>query len=433
MNYQEAISYLDSFVNYEKNTNYSYNRDLSIKRVEKLYKYLGIDYSTLKVIHIAGTKGKGSTATFVAASLASLGYKVGLYTSPHILDLKERISLLNPNKQDIPSQAMTNIINKLKPKLKNYSDTPTFFEVLTAIALIYFIQARVDYLVLETGLGGRLDATNVVNPLVSIITHIGYDHTDKLGKTLKAIAYEKAGIIKPNSWVISASQNKTVERLLRQQAKEKNVAIFFYNQDFKTKNVRFNPITNFDFIFAKYKLAKISLKLKGSYQLENAALALAAVRLLQQEKIKKASFALKQAIAKVYLPARLEVISLEPLVVLDCAHNPSSFYALGQNLKLYFPKKDIILIFAAAKDKDVKSMLKFIDYTDLIFTQFSHPRSFSLKELIKTSKEEEVILAKNVVEAYNKALKLYGKNKLIVISGSFFLVSEAKKIWINLN
>ena len=216
--YIQAKHYLDSFINYEKKSFFPYKKSLKLKRVEVLLKGLGTPYQKLRCLHIAGTKGKGSTAHFCATLLAYCGFKVGLYTSPHFFDFRERISVLNVKggnlrNKIIPKKEVARILGKFTPYLKRVkpdkkSDALSFFEVYTAVAFEYFWEKRLDFVVLETGLGGRLDATNVVTPLVSIITHIGYDHMDKLGNTLQKIAYEKAGIIKPGIPVISCAQDR---------------------------------------------------------------------------------------------------------------------------------------------------------------------------------------------------------------------------------
>lgn len=468
-----AEEYLNSFINYEKKTRFSYKRSLKLERVKILFHALQIPYKKLKVIHIAGTKGKGSTAVFCANLLASAGYKVGLYTSPHFFSFRERIKIVclknKKNKgiefknQAITEAELDRILEKIRPFLEGWRVTPlektadfnpvrkylfngvreqsslsgsveklgklTFFEVYTAIAFKYFVEKNVDFVVLETGLGGRLDATNIVNPLVCIITHIGYDHTDKLGNKLKDIAYEKAGIIKSRIPVILPFQRKSALRVIKKKCMEKKAPGFFLGRHFKAENIRIRKnCTFFDFKFRNFKLRNLKIRLRGKCQIENACCGLTAVFLLKETGAIEDKIGFKKSVYDCFLAGRFETIKKDPLTILDIAHNVSSVSVLRDNLELYYPSKKIILIFACSKDKDAKKILKKINYSYLILTRFHNLRSYDPWEIKKICNLKQVFIAKDIKEAIEAAKKVYKRNSIIVVSGSMFLVSEAKKL-----
>lgn len=451
-NFNDAKNYLDSFINYEKKDKFPYQKSFRLSRVEALLAKLNIDCHKLKTIHIAGTKGKGSTATFCAYVLAASGYKVGLYTSPHFFDFRERIQILISCK---PQAKFATANFGYKPKIKNYLISKkdiaritkefqpcleklrfdkklgdlSFFEVYTAIAFKYFLEKKLDFVVLETGLGGRLDATNVARPLVSIITHIGYDHTDKLGRTLAKIAAEKAGIIKKEIPVVSSLQRQAVYKVIAKRSKKMNSRTFILGRDFKAEEIilRDNH-TIFDFKSKKLGLSNLKIYLKGKCQVENASLALAAVSTLKERGFIDREIKFKPGLASAFITGRFETALADPLVVLDVAHNPSAFYALKENLELYFPSKKIILIFAAANDKDIKTMLKILPFSKIIITTFNSSRAFMPQEIKALCRIKNALIAKDIKEAFAAAKTLYKKDSLILISGSLFLVSEAKKL-----
>lgn len=437
-NLEDAKNYLDTFINYEKKTDYPYVKTLKLKRVERLLKGLNIDYTKLKSIHIAGTKGKGSTATFCANLLASAGCKTGLYTSPHFFDFRERIQILDKRpgikSNLISKEDVVRLIKEMQPQLEKLRFSRelgalSFFEVYTALAFKYFLERNVDFVVLETGLGGRLDATNVTSPLVSIITHIGYDHMDKLGTTLAEIAQEKAGIIKKNVDVISAHQTPAAYQIISAKAQRMKSRLFVFGKAFKSSQAYLNSRhTGFDFTFGKKTIKDLKIFLKGRYQIENASLGLASVFLLKQKGQISGNLNFKDAMRASFLEGRFEVLKKKPLVVSDVAHNELSFSVLFDNLKLYYPSKKVILIFAASNDKDVKKMLKKIKYKHLILTHFNNPRSFNPQEIKKICDIKGAFMAENINKALEIGKQLYNRNSLILISGSLFLVSEAKKL-----
>ena len=437
--YKQAKDYLGSFLNYEKISYFPYRRSFKLERMRLLLKDLKIPYQDLKVIHIAGTKGKGSTAHFLAYLLAASGFKTGLFTSPHLFNFRERIQIVKRSKFKVKNSLISrkdlfNIVKEFLPALKNLKSPQklgqvTFFEVLTAVAVKYFLQKCADFVILETGLGGRLDSTNVVNPLVSIITHIGYDHTDKLGTRLAEIANEKGGIIKRNTPLVCSSQRPSSLKVIKDKCKSRSAPLFLLQRDFKAQNIRFKQEhTLFNFRFNNFILKDLKIHLRGEHQVENASLALAALSLLERRGVIGKRIDYKGGLKASFLPGRFEVVNKSPLTIVDIAHNASSFSALGNSLKRYFYGKKIILIFACSQDKDAKKMLKEIDYSYLIFTGFDNPRSQDPRELKRIVKGESVCLTKDIGEALKEARDKYKDKWVIVISGSLFLVSEAKKL-----
>ncbi len=428
-NYKQAKAYLDSFINYERAVKFSYKKSFKLRRVKLLFKQFKIPYQKLKVIHIAGTKGKGSTARFTAQLLAAQGLRTGLYTSPHLFDFRERIRIV-PSKM-ISKKDVVRITEDFRKKLKNFKlpeelGKISFFEIYTALAFKYFLEQKVDCAVLETGLGGRLDATNIARAKVSVITHIGYDHTHLLGKKLREIAGEKAGIIKNKIPVVSAKNLKPVARVMEKTSRNTQSRLFIFGRDFKAAHIRFKAkYTLFDYSFAGKNLKDIKIPLLGRHQVENCALSLTAVFLFTKKFLPDK---LKSGLADLPLEGRFELVSSKPLIIVDVAHNVSSFTALYNNLKLYYPSKKIILIFGASRDKDVWGMLRKIPYAKLILTGVNNPRCFSPEELEKYVPGPSIITP-NIKEALALAKKLYRPGSIIVISGSLFLAAEAKNLW----
>ena len=455
--YKQVKDYLDSFLDYEKISYFPYQHSFKLERMPVLLKHLRIPYQDLRAIHIAGTKGKGSTAHFLTFLLAGSGFKVGLFTSPHLFDFRERIQIVKKVKSKaqgslISKKDLFKIVEEFRIGLKNLKlpkklGQVTFFELITAVAFKYFLQKDVDFVILESGLGGRLDSTNVIKPLVSIITHIGYDHIDKLGKKLTEIANEKAGIIKRNTPVISSPQRPSSLKVIKDKCKSRSARLFILGRDFKAQNIRFSKkhtLFNFRFngftplevsgskdkrtkLLTGLTLKDLKIHLLGEHQVENASLALAALSLLEREGVVKRRIDYKGGLEAAYLPGRFEVVNKSPLTIVDVAHNASSFSVLGRSLRRYFPGKKIILIFACSQDKDPKKMLKEIDYSYLILTGFNNPRSQDPLELKRIVGPGRVCLAKDIGEAWEKAGRKYKDKWVIVISGSLFLVSEAKK------
>src|SRR3989339_964970 len=323
MNYKQTLDYIYNL----KGSEYKGNFNLSLGNVKVLLRKLGNPEKSLKVIHVAGTNGKGSVCAMIASILREAGYKVGMYTSPHLKDFRERF-LINGVK--ISEKELVRYFAKVKPFVTNQ----TFFEVITAMAFLYFNDKNVDFLVLEVGMGGRLDATNVVNPLVSVITNIGLEHQDYLGNTVEKIAYEKAGIVKEGKPVVTGASGAALN-VIKKVAKERNAPLSL------VKPIR-----------------KIPLRLKGDFQRINASIVWETIKVLNKEyNLKVNNSKIKKGLLKTKWPGRLEFISSNVLV--DCAHNPEAVKALKKELiKIKKNYKKIYLIIAMLKDKDYKTMLK---------------------------------------------------------------------------
>jgi dihydrofolate synthase/folylpolyglutamate synthase len=455
MAYQETIQYLESFINYEKIPTYHYKESLKLERIKEFLDSIDNPQNRLKCLHIAGTKGKGSTCAFLTYILREAGFRVGLYTSPHLSDFRERIRILTPISDKrrptgdfegmIPENQLSILVGKLKPAIEEYNRISkygklSFFEVYTALAFVYFKEQKVDFAVLETGLGGRLDATNVVNPLVCAITPISYEHTQKLGNTLREIAAEKAGIIKiqnskfkiQNLTVISAPQEKEAESVIRNKCKETGAKIYEVAKDIiyrKTKSA-----FNVKGVLREYKDLKI--RLLGEHQLINAAVAIGVIDLLRNYEANIGIDAIKNGLYNTLWPGRCEVISEEPVIVLDGAQNIASARALKEAIKDNFSAaggsakggkyKNLILVLGISKDKDIKGICdELYDLTDtVILTKADNPRAAEPKILAEYFKDKRFHITKNVREARNLAGQIAGKRDLILVCGSLFVVGE---------
>ncbi len=423
MAYPEVIRYLESFINYEEIPAYPYKESLKLERIKGFLNLIGNPQHSLKSIHVAGTKGKGSTCAFITYILREAGFKVGLYTSPHLSDFRERIRILNTqysrrNTQCdfegmIAKKDLVRLVEELKPAIEKYNRTLkygplSFFEVYTAIAFIYFKERKTDFVVLETGLGGRLDATNTAKPLVCAITPISLEHTQKLGNTLEEIAREKAGIIKSSqAIVVSASQEKEARSVIRKRCKGYGAELFEI-----TKN--------------KYQRFKI--KLLGEHQQINANVAVEVIKALRNYNIHVSSDAIRKGLLSTVWPGRCEVVSKSPLVILDGAQNVASAQALKETIKDSFRYKKLILILGISNDKDIKGVCNELsDLADvIILTKANNSRATETKILAEYFKGKGIEETNNVKEALKLAKRIAHKEDLILVTGSLFVVGEAR-------
>ena len=343
--YLRAVKYLESFVNYEKLGRYSYKKSLGLKRINNFLQLIGNPQDELKIIHIAGSKGKGSTCAFVAYILRQAGFSVGLYTSPHLSDFRERIRILKPCKTNsqlpfegaISKKYLIDLVEFLKPVIKGFGEL-SFFEVYTALAFLYFKKKKVDFVVLETGMGGRLDATNVVKSLVCAITPISYEHTRYLGRALTQIAGEKAGIIKQRSLVISSIQEKEARQVIQNKAASLQAKLFTVGKDIKyfTKGRYFSiKGINRDYVHLR-------INLLGRHQLTNAALAVGIVEALGLYGFKVSVDCIKEGLYNTIWPGRLEMLCRKPYIVLDGAQNAASAVVLKSAVKSIFKYRKLI-------------------------------------------------------------------------------------------
>ncbi len=377
-----------------------------LRNIRSLLHSVGDPYKKIKTIHIAGTNGKGSTSSMIAAVLTAAGYNVGLYTSPHLVKFNERIRI---NGRMISDSDIVRYTKKLKPQIQKLK--ATFFEATTAMAFNYFADEKVDIAVIETGLGGRLDSTNVILPLVSVITSIGKDHTEQLGNTLGSIAREKAGIIKSNIPVVIGAINGSAKKVIAQTAKEKKSLLI------ESKKLKLP--------------SDIHIQLKGEHQITNAKAAIAAINVVSKYFLidKKAiREGLENTSQLTGLRARFEFIQRTPNILLDVAHNPGAIQTLVSELKKLTYKK-FVIVFAVMKDKDFRSILKQFKRfkCTIITTQPKVERALPSEQLYAICKEMKLnsLHAPTVRDALNIGKKITGKNDLLVVTGSHFLVGEA--------
>jgi len=434
MSYPEAVQYLESLINYEKIPAYPYKESLKLERIKDFLNIIGNPQEFLRCIHIAGTKGKGSTCVFISYILKQAGYKVGLYTSPHLSDFRERIRILSyrSNKDFegmISKDELMDLIRRLRPFIDKYNTESkygplSFFEVYTSLAFVYFREKKVDFAVLETGLGGRLDATNVVNPCVCAITPLSYEHTQKLGNSLKEIATEKAGIIKSShqSIVITAPQGKEALEVIREKCKEIKVKLCEVNKDIFYEKTRkgFNVVG----IFGEYP--NLEIRLIGKHQIVNATVAIGVIEALRLHNINIGIDSIRGGLYNTIWPGRCEVVSQEPLVVLDGAQNVASATALKEAIKENFKYKKLILVLGISCDKDIKGICKELyDLADtVILTKANNLRATEPEVLAEYFNGKDTHITSNVKEAKAKALCIAEKENLVLVCGSLFVVGE---------
>ncbi|MFH1782195.1 MAG: folylpolyglutamate synthase/dihydrofolate synthase family protein [Candidatus Omnitrophota bacterium] len=445
MNYQETIDYINSFINFEKIPEYAYESSFILDRMYSFLEELGNPHKDLKTIHVAGSKGKGSTCMMIASILKEAGFRVGLYTSPHLIDTRERIRVLIPGHRtqdtghrfrgfvgNIGEKEFIKIVEKIKPACERFRDHVklgklSFFEALTGIAFLYFKEREVDYAVLETGLGGRLDATNVTDPLVSSITPISTEHTDKLGNSLCEIAKEKAGIIKNKRIVVSAAQKKDAMDVIRRVCRDRSSKLFEIGKDIKYFISRSGENGQiFSIKGPGYSYNDLKLSLLGKYQIENASLAIGTVKSIDKDdRIKEA--AIKKALKNISWPGRMEIVRRDPLVILDGAQDVLSIGSTLSSIKDIFSYKKLFCVFGVSSDKDIAGISKLLDKEsdNIILTRSMSERAkdpFSLKENFKAI---EPVVTSNVKEALDLALKISDKPDLILVTGSLYVVGEA--------
>jgi dihydrofolate synthase/folylpolyglutamate synthase len=395
-----------------------------LEAITELLVRLGNPQNSYKAILIAGTNGKGSTAAMAASILHSAGYKVGLYTSPHLIDVRERIVVSGRKitKKEL-SKAVEDVRNKLKQPV-------TYFEFLTAAAFLYFQQQQVDIAVLEVGLGGRLDATNVCKPIVSVITNIGLDHTAYLGSSLTAITGEKAGIIKRDGICVTAAKQKQVLEVLSSVCLERRAKLYCLGSDIKIKNQKDGFLT---YQGLNRNLKNLPLPLRGRHQYSNAALALAAVELCCKNAFQIDDEAISRGLANTKWEARLEILQNNPLFLLDGAHNPAGIRVLCQALKKDYSYRRLIFIFGALADKDYREMLRIIVSLSpkIIITQLKAPRAVTVEDLERVLNKSgyPVIVTENVAQAIAQALAIAGRQDVICAAGSLYLAGEVKQIF----
>lgn len=416
-----SLDFLYSLVDYEKVIGYDYDLD-AYRRFLAIFG--SPQYDLNNTILIGGTKGKGSTAAILSAALQENGYRVGLYTSPHLKDINERIKI---NGKSISDADFERQLRRIIPAVKKNKGARSFFETLTTVAFFHFLEKRVDVTVLEVGLGGRLDATNATNPLLSIITKIGYDHTNLLGTKLGQIAAEKAGIIKEKSILITTRQRPAAARVLTKvaRARKSRIVLAHKQHDIETlarsiggSKIRVNgKLGGFDTF----------LPLAGAHQIENSALALASLYELQALGLHVDTNAIRRGIGKTSLRGRFDVISKDPLTIFDCAHNEDSFRALEQNLA-DFKMTDFYLIFGSNREKEIDYCLKNIlpKAKGVFLVKADNPRALDPEDILRRAgnRQKDITIGGSVKEVLDILSKRREKSVPIIITGSFYLWQE---------
>jgi dihydrofolate synthase/folylpolyglutamate synthase len=435
--YRAALEFINSATDYEKQSRVGYNHTtFSLARMSRLLKALGDPHKKLRSVHIAGTKGKGSTATMLANMLQGSGYTVGLYTSPHLIDLRERITI---NGQMIHEADLTRAVIRIAPVVKRLEkDRPTFFEIMTAVAFLHFVNKKVDIAVIETGLGGRLDSTNVIKPAACGITSISYDHMAQLGPTLDKIAEEKAGIFKSGVTVVSAPQPSEVKRVLRKMASQTGAELRFAGEDIEF-SYRFEssratgPHTRVCLTTPSSRFEHLHVPLLGEHQAINCGVALGLVDALKEKGFRIDDQKAIEGLSRVQLPGRMELISEEPRILVDGAHNAASIEALMRAIGQNIPYDSMVMIFGCQVDKDVTGMLRQIQYgaDKVIFVPTSSPRSADPDDLAALFVEisgKMAQVAKNAADALAIANHAVDRDDLVCVTGSFYLVGQIKKV-----
>jgi dihydrofolate synthase/folylpolyglutamate synthase len=425
--YNKALDYLYSFVDYSlKHSSELAKADFNLGRMFALMDSLGNPQMKYPIIHVAGTKGKGSTSALCASTLQVAGYKVGLYTSPHLEDYVERIQI---NGEPISHVQLTGLVEEIKPFVAKI-EMLTTFEITTALAFMAFAKYGINAAVFEVGLGGRLDATNIVTPKVSVITSLSYDHMAVLGDTLAKIAGEKAGIIKPGVTVVSAPQKDEALEVILRVARLNESKLFLVGRD-----VNYDVLeSSLDGQTFNVQHLTFRVPLLGMHQIENAATAYTA---LKASGLNVSDEHIRMGFSQVKWRARFEVARRDPPVIFDSAHNQDSFAKLSETLQTYFPDKMVYLIFGASEDKNIPGMFTEMKpkIKKLIVTRADHPRALEVEKIKELARLAGISneTVNPVSAALERALELSQKDGSIVLSaGSIFVTAEVMTAWTKL-
>lgn len=461
--YQDVVSYLESFLPKEQ---YRYPKELGLARMRELLRILGDPHLKYATIHIVGTAGKGSTATILAQILATAGYKTGLHISPHLQVIPERMQI---NGRFIQIPKLIDVLETIiKPAIERLSSSdfglPSYYEVFWATTFAYFNQEKVDIAVVEAGLGGTWDGTLVLSPIVGILTNVGLDHTEILGRTVEEIARDKAGVVRKGITIVSGVKQESVKEIVGAKSKEQRAKLLLLGRDFDYKIVKLSDLgTTFHFNDLNHyrTIANLELSLVGKHQVENAAIAIAAF--IGAEKQLKSTLStlgsktpldsekvIRTALATVKVPGRLETVQDKPRVILDGAHNPAKMSALVEALPLFPGKTTRIGVVAFKKDKDIRNMLKILlpMLDHLIITEFSvtiymgkrwSEPAEGILQLVEALERKKNTASKSLplqyeveldaIKAVRRALALAEKEDTVLVTGSLYLVGEVRELW----
>lgn len=449
--YEAALGLLLRRVDYERAAAVGYSeREFKLDRMHELLARLGNPQRQLPVVHITGTKGKGSTAAMVASILTAAGYRTGLFSSPHLHCIEERFSV---DGQICPRDKFVALVKRMTPVVERMDAEaaargegetgPTYFELTTALAWLHFVNSGADAAVIEVGMGGRLDSTNVCLPVVTVITNVSLDHTKQLGNTVEAIAREKAGIIKPGVPVISGATGRALPAI-EEAARHCGARWVQAGRDFNVmyhapRDARFgNALGTIDVDYrvrgSEHAWTELELHLLGRHQAENAALALAVVQELRRQDWKVTDAAVRRGLAQVRWPARVEVLQRRPTIVIDAAHNVAAVEALVATLEESLPARRRVLLLAATKDKDVAGMLRELlpTFDRIVLTRYlTNPRSVPTDELLALAQavtDKPCEVAADPAAAWELATTDLGPDDLLCVTGSFFIAAEVREL-----
>lgn len=429
MTYEEALEYLNGLL--------KFGIKPGLERITALARAFGNPHQQLRVIHVAGTNGKGSTSTFIASILQEAGYRTGLYLSPYVYDVRERIQI---NGRMIPKEDFADIISEIKPIADDIAESElgpvTEFEVKTLVCYIYLARQAVDFAVLEVGMGGRLDTTNLVHPWVAVITNVSLDHMDRLGDTVEKIAFEKAGIIKTGSVVVTAAEDEKVWRVILNKCREQGTDVW---RVLKADDKRRSPSAD---VLIRYTMDgdEVSLSgnevdvrglkpgLAGPFQRTNAATAVAAILALQRYEVRVPTRAIHAGIANAYIPGRFEVVRDKPTLVIDGAHNPDAARQLAQAVKSNFQYDKLILVIGMLNTHPSRGVVAKLApmASTVIATQSQWEKAASAGDIAKEAQAfcDNVEVVDNVPNAVRRALEIATENDLILVTGSFYTIGE---------
>jgi len=437
--YESALKYLRTHTDYERMRRVRYNSDtFDLDRMRNLLRRLGNPHEKLRTVHIAGTKGKGSTATMLAEMLRASGLKLGLYTSPHISDIRERIWV---NGAKISQAALARLICRAEPHIEKMADSkPTFFEIFTALAFLHFADEDVEVAVVETGLGGRLDSTNVLTPEVCGVTSVSLDHMHQLGNTLEEIAREKAGIFKPDVPAVSVPQPPEVQRVLTQAAREAGTELQFTTGQqmrfsYRVESSRQDGChTRVCLTTPRSRFEHLPVPATGEHQALNCGLALALLDQLKLRGFEIDDAKAVQGLGRVYLPGRMEMIHQDPRVLVDGAHNAASVQALLRAIGQHIPYDSMVMVFGCAADKDIPGMMAELatGADKVIFTRAADnaraAEPADLAEAYEQATGRAAQITAGAKEALRVANSAVSREDLICTCGSFYLVGEVKEL-----
>lgn len=426
MSYQDELEYLYSL--------HQFGIKLGLSNIRDLCAFSGNPQERIKTIHVGGTNGKGSTAAVLSAILQEAGYKVGLYTSPHLIDFTERIRIHNI---PIPKERVAGLVRNVRECVGDRDIMPTFFELTTALALSYFAEETVDIAVMEVGMGGRLDATNIINPLVSVITHVGYDHMEHLGASLEQIAMEKCGIIKRGVPVITSESKGHILSIIEESAGEADAVPYVYGREFYAEPVRMAPYYS-EFCYHGLQWGRLLLKtpLAGRHQIFNMGAALCAAELLTGMGFDITERQAAEGVRNVSWPGRLEMVSDRPQIFLDGAHNHDGAMALRRFIEDVLMAQrahgKIVLIFGVLKDKDAGAMIGELIpcSTEVIITSPDTERGLPVEALREIVEKQGVKphVTRTISGALSLAHDIASSSDTIIVTGSLYVVGEARAL-----